>query len=46
MAKMLNVDPWRRYPLTVQVLSSDFSPLLTGVQADDGKHFDVKSSPR
>jgi hypothetical protein len=31
LAEMLNLDPWRRYPLMVQVLSSDFSSLFAGV---------------
>lgn len=28
--RMLNLEPWRRYPLSVQVLSTEFSHMLAG----------------
>jgi hypothetical protein len=31
VAEMLNVDPWRKYPLHLQVLNPDFMPLVKGL---------------
>ena len=41
VTKMLNVDPWRRYPLTLQVLSSEFEPMLAGAAPARRPSFDV-----
>ena len=30
LMRMLNLEPWRRYPLNVQMLSSEFSHMLAG----------------
>lgn len=30
MTEMLHIEPWMRYPLSVQVLSPEFEPFLQG----------------